>query len=242
MVETPAARPRGAQARSDWWKLALAFLAIVLLWNTWIVYPLKVLVVFFHELSHGLAAILTGGSIVEIQLQKEQGGLCITQGGSRFLILSAGSLGRLLFGGAILLLAARSRNDKAITGTLAVILLAVTLLFVRPWFGFGMMFGLGTGVALLLAALYLGKQGNDWLLRIIGLTSCLYAVLDIKSDVLDRPELQSDARMLAELTHIPTVVWGMVWLIIAVVATIWFLRKAGAAAQKSGSQANASAS
>ena len=202
-----------------------------LLWSTWLVYPLKILVVFFHELSHGLAAILTGGSIVEIQLQKEQGGVCITQGGNRFLILSAGYLGSLLFGGAILLLAARSRNDKRITGTLGAILIAVTLLFVRPWLGFGMLFGLGTGAALILAALYLGKRGNDWLLQTVGLTSCLYALLDIKSDILDRPELRSDARMLAELTGIPTVLWGILWLAVALSTTLWFLRKATAVRQ-----------
>ncbi len=206
------------------WKLGLILLAILFLWNSWLVYPLKVLVVFFHELSHGLAALLTGGSIVEIQLQKQQGGLCITQGGSRFVILTAGYLGSLLFGGGILLLAARSRDDKATVGTLAAVLLTVTLLFVRPWFGFGMFFGLGSGAVLILAAVYFSKDMNDWLLRVIGLVSCFYAVLDIKSDILDRPEAQSDAYMLAELTGIPTIVWGLLWIAIATWLTWFFLR------------------
>jgi hypothetical protein len=218
----------------------LIFVGVALLWNTWAVYPLKVLVVFFHELSHGLAAILTGGSIVEIELSREQGGTCITQGGNRFLILSAGYLGSLLFGGTLLLLAARSRNDKAITMTLACVLLGVTLLFVRPWFGFGMVFGLATATALFLAAQFLGKVGNDWLVQIIGLTSCLYAVLDIKSDILDRPEVRSDARMLAELTGIPTIVWGVIWLVLALALTIAFvLRAARAAEAQSGDPASA---
>jgi hypothetical protein len=212
-----------APTRSGLWKLGLILLAIVLLWNSWLVYPLKVLVVFFHELSHGLAAILTGGSIVEIQLQRQQGGLCITEGGSRFVILTAGYLGSLLFGGAILLLAARSKDDKGIVGSLAAILLVVTLVFVRPWFGFGMLFGLGSAVALGLAALYFSKDMNDWLLRVIGLVSCFYAVLDIKSDILDRPEAQSDAYMLSELTGIPTILWGLLWITIAVILTWFFL-------------------
>ncbi|MCP5065884.1 MAG: M50 family metallopeptidase [bacterium] len=205
-------------------KLGLILLAILFFWNSWLVYPLKVLVVFFHELSHGLAALLTGGSIVEIQLQKQQGGLCITQGGSRFVILTAGYLGSLLFGGAILLLAARSKDDKVIVGTLAAILLVVTLVWVRPWFGFGMIFGLGSAGVLALAAAYFSKDMNDGLLRVIGLVSCFYAVLDIKSDVLDRPEAKSDAHMLAELTGIPTIVWGLLWITIAVVLTYFFLK------------------
>ncbi len=225
MPDLIAARePRSTKA--DLWKLGLILLAILLLWNTWFVYPLKVLVVFFHELAHGLAAIVTGGSIVRIKLTRQQGGLCVTQGGVRFVVLTAGYLGSLLFGGAVLLLAARSQDDKKISGTLAAILLLVTLLFVRPWFGFGMIFGVVAGGGLLLAALYLGKDANDWLLRVIGIVSCLYAVLDIKSDILDRPEANSDAHMLAELTGIPTLFWGLLWIAIALVLTFLFLRAA----------------
>eukprot|EP00425_Heterocapsa_triquetra_P025156 CAMPEP_0195122230 /NCGR_PEP_ID=MMETSP0448-20130528/125969_1 /TAXON_ID=66468 /ORGANISM="Heterocapsa triquestra, Strain CCMP 448" /LENGTH=51 /DNA_ID=CAMNT_0040159715 /DNA_START=86 /DNA_END=237 /DNA_ORIENTATION=+ len=45
-----------------------------------------------------------------------------------------------------------------------------------------------------------GEEVNDLVLKVIGLTSCMYAVLDIKSDVLDRPYLRSDASMMAEAT------------------------------------------
>ena len=208
--------------------LLVVVVLIVLLWDTWIVYPLKILVVFFHELSHGLAAVLTGGSIERIELQAAEGGMAVTRGGSRFVILSAGYLGSLLLGGLLLVAAARSRHDRRILAGLGVVLLGVTLLFVRPWFGFGMLFGLTTGAALLAAARLLGSAAADILLKVIGLTSCLYAVLDIKSDVLDRSELQSDARMLAELTGLPTVVWGLIWIVVAVLATLGFLRAAAA--------------
>ena len=43
----------------------------------------------------------------------------------------------------------------------------------------------------------------------------LSAGLDIKSDILDRPELRSDARMLAELTGVPTLLWGGLWIAVA---------------------------
>jgi hypothetical protein len=206
--------------------LGLTLVGVFLLWNTWVVYPLKILVVFFHELGHGLAALLTGGSIVEIQLDPREGGMAVTQGGSRFFILSAGYLGSLLIGGVILVAAADSKRDRVITAVLGGVLLLVTLLFVRPWFGFGMLFGLAAASVLLLAARFLSHEWNDFLLSVIGLTSCLYAVLDIKSDVLDRPELQSDARMLAELTGLPTVLWGLIWIALALLGTFLFVRRA----------------
>jgi hypothetical protein len=72
-----------------------------------------------------------------------------------------------------------------------------------------------------------GATWNRRLLLTIGLTSALYAVLDIKSDVLDRPELESDAYMLAELTGIGSATtWGILWMAIAVVFTGWLLMRA----------------
>ncbi len=225
-MDTPHASGKGRALR--WLGLIVVVVAVVFLWHTWIVYPLKILVVFFHEMGHGIAAVLTGGSIVEIQLDPREGGLAITRGGSRFLILSAGYLGSLVIGGLILLGAAHSRHDRAITATLGIVLLIVTLLFVRPFFGFGQIFGLAAAALLLLAARFLSHEVNDFLLVVIGLTSCLYAVIDIKSDVLDRPELQSDARMLAEHTGLPTVLWGALWILLAVGGSIYFITRAQA--------------
>ena len=198
-------------------------LAVVYLWNTWIVYPLKILVVFFHELSHGLMAVITGGSIKEIRIVAAQGGVCVTAGGNRFLTLSAGYLGSLVLGGVILVLATRTRYDQTIATVIGGLMLLISLLFVRPIISFGIFFGLLAGLAMIAAGKYLSEDSNDFILKVIGLTSCLYAVLDIKSDVLDRPYLRSDARMLAELTHLPTIFWGLLWITIAVIAAVFFL-------------------
>jgi hypothetical protein len=193
-------------------RLVILLLLVTWLWNTWLVYPLKILVVFFHEFSHASAAWLTGGKVVEIKLQAAQGGHCITVGGHRFAVLSAGYLGSLLWGGGILVLASRYRLDKGATMALGVLLVVVTVWLVRPVLHFGFAFGMLSGIALLAAGRALPQQANEVLLKVIGLTSCLYAVLDIKSDILDRPHLRSDAYMLAEHTGLPTLFWGLLWL------------------------------
>jgi hypothetical protein len=64
---------------------------------------------------------------------------------------------------------------------------------------------------------------NRGVLFVLGLTSALYAILDIKGDVLDRPEALSDARMLADLTGIPALVWGIAWISIAIIYSLWLL-------------------
>ena len=163
--------------------LLLIFIGIVFLWDTLFVYPLKIFVVFMHEVSHGLAAIVTGGRIVEIQVNPQQGGHALTQGGSRFWTLTAGYLGSLLWGGLILLLAARTHLDKAISVLIGLGMVAISIGFGESTFTY--LFGIGFGVVLL-AVGFLSAQRwvNDWILRVIGVTSCLYAILDIKSDVL----------------------------------------------------------
>ena len=209
------------------WKQLLGLVALMVAvgfaWNTWFVYPLKILVVFFHELSHGLMAMATGGAIREIRLAAQEGGLCVTSGGNRFLVLSAGYLGSLVMGGIILLLATRTRHDKLLVWALGALMVAIALLFVRPLISFGFLFCLVIGAALIAAGSRLPEDVNDFILKTVGLTSCLYAVLDISSDILTRPELRSDARMLAEHTHIPTLVWGVVWMGIALAAAVFFL-------------------
>ena len=73
-------------------------LVALVLWNTVVVYPFRVFVVFLHEISHGLAAVLTGGRVVSIGLSANEGGVCVTRGGSPFLVLNAGYLGSLSVG------------------------------------------------------------------------------------------------------------------------------------------------
>lgn len=196
---------------------------VAVVWNTPVVFPLKILVVFFHELSHAIAAMLSGGRVIEIQVQWSEGGHCVTSGGNAFLILTAGYLGSLVWGGVLLTLAGRTRMDKVLTALLGVLLLLVTAWLVRPLLHFGFAFGIVAGLTFLVGGILFPHQVNDVLLKLVGLTSCLYAVLDIKSDILSRPQLHSDARMLAELTHVPTLVWGTLWFVISLGAAVGFL-------------------
>ncbi len=211
---------RSGSKAVDWRHLlALAggFVLILLLWDSIVVYPIKVFVVLLHEISHGLAAAVTGGSIERIEVNANQGGVCWTRGGIRFVVVSAGYLGSLLWGTAIFLLSARTRWDRPVAGLIGAFVLAMTLLYVRNWFGFG--FGLAFSVAMIAAAIKLPEWIVDFALQLLGLTSCLYAILDIKSDLISRRLEGSDAETLAEMTMIPGIVWGILWITISIALT-----------------------
>ncbi len=218
-------RTRGSERLRFVAGFAVYFLALWLLWNTPAVYPLKIFVVLLHEISHGIMAFATGGTIQEIVINADQGGACLCPGGSPFLTLSAGYLGSLLWGALLLALAMRGgRWARFGMAAVGLMVLGVGAFFVRT--GFGLAFAVLFSAALLASARYLPDTLNRTLLTALGLTSSLYAILDIKSDILDRPHLESDARMLAELTHIPTLVWGVLWIGIALAVSWWLLSRA----------------
>jgi hypothetical protein len=119
---------------------------------------------------------------------------------------------------------AKRISPPLVNGVIGGTVLALTLLYVRS--PFGVVFGLLFGTGIILASRQMNALWNRRLLLTLGLTSCLYAVLDIKSDVLDRPQLTSDARMLAELTGVPTLVWGFLWIVIALATVGLLFRRA----------------
>jgi hypothetical protein len=186
-------------------------------WQSKLVLPIKYLVVFFHELSHGLSAWLTGGEIVEIAVNANQSGHCVTRGGIRFIVISAGYLGSLIWGAAILLAAVKTRFDREITAGLAILLLLVTAIWVRN--SAGLLICILTGIGLLAFARYAGELACDQFLRFLGLTSCFYVIIDIKADLIDNSIQGSDAVKLAGMLHVPDWLVGGVWLIAAVFIT-----------------------
>lgn len=206
--------------RFDWWEFVLLcaiFLGLAFLWNTKWVYPLKLFVVLLHETSHGLAALATGGTVESVKVYAEEGGCTETRGGWAFAIVSAGYLGSMLFGATLLLVSTRTRLSQWFVLLLGVGAVAEAL---RLMPADGRFFAIACGVVL--AALApLPRFFSELALRVIGVNSCLYAILDIKSDVLDRRECASDASKLEEMTRIPSVAWGALWIAVSVVVTFY---------------------
>ncbi len=207
--------------RGHWQLLALTALVFAL-WSTPVVVPLKILVVYLHELSHGAAAILTGGQIEQINVSPQIGGFAVTRGGSRFAILTAGYLGSLLIGVGLLIAALKGPADRWIVAGLGAVTLLVTVLYMRDIFTIA--FGCLTGAAMLACGRWLSHAVNDLALRVIGLSSMIYVPYDIYDDTIRRPHLRSDARMLAEEFGGTTMLWGALWLLVSLLVIGWALR------------------
>lgn len=74
----------------------LAFAIIT--FKTCIARPLRLLTTFAHEFSHAASCWLTGGSVHQIEVYSNAGGVTRYRGGCRCIISSAGFLGESLWG------------------------------------------------------------------------------------------------------------------------------------------------
>lgn len=207
-------------------------IAAFFLWETRLLLPIKIFVVFLHELSHGLAAILTGGSVERLILLDDEGGLAFTRGGNRFLILSAGYLGSALWGTLLMRLAwARPVVRRVAIQGIAGLLALALLLYIRDvrTLAYVTVFILG----LWAVARWGDSRFHLATLWLLGSFSSLYAILDIGTDVLLQgpfagiPLLDggntftNDATLLASVTFVPAFVWGLLWGGIAVALYLW---------------------
>jgi magnesium-transporting ATPase (P-type) len=102
--------------------------------------------------------------------------------------------------------------------------LVITLLFIRNLFGFvyGVVFGLAMGAI----GLFLPLAVNDFILKYIGLTSMLYAIFDIKDDLISRNIAESDASRMGQMLFGNSLFWGVIWIVIAGVAAFFILKSA----------------
>ncbi len=175
--------------------------------------PLKWFESYFHEISHGLAAIISGGSVIQIQLFPNGAGLCTTRGGSNFLISFFGYAGAAIWGVIIYWFAAMHQRIAQIFSAIVAILLVMTLLlWVRDLFSFVIM------VVLLSVILLKFKLQNlayfQLFLQLIGATVLLNS---LKSPwyLIDGRAL-GDGAALAQLTGLPEIIWVCLWFVIGV--------------------------
>ncbi len=200
--------------------------AVFGLWHSPLIQPVKLMVVLFHELSHGLMALFSGGQVHNVILTADEGGACETSGGVPLFIVSAGYLGSMTMGGLMLYL---SRVKGCVT--LVYILLFMTLtaaIFTVLRDPYSRRFATGLAAAFLVLGFLVPTLLGALFLRILGTVSCLYSIFDIYWDVLatDRPGYtpENDAVAIANLTGVSPHVVGLLWLGLSVLFFLALLK------------------
>lgn len=222
-------------------KYLLILVVVVALWNTIIIKPIKLFAVFLHELGHAFMSFIFGYGIQGLRINLDESGYALTlpkNGFSSFMIANGGYLGSVLFALLILYLK-RTRFKKFILGTVAIVLLVVAIKF--SGITFTLLFAALFAAFVIILYMVQNDKIEDWAIDIIGIASVAYAIYDTFVDTIllqinmklhlingwGAVQPMTDAVQLQNMTHIPAVVWGVIWLVIAVVAVNAVLLKGG---------------
>ena len=208
-------------------------LASVLLWQTGpgslLLYPFTILATWFHEMGHGLVALLAGRGFEQLQVFADGSGVAVSlrpadgYGVTDALVAAGGPLGPGLAGA---LLIAASRAPAATRGALAALgaaLILSTLIWVRSLTGWLVLPGLGVAIALLAWRGPLPWQ--RFAIQLLGVQACISVWRQF--DYLFSPggsvggQLQrSDTGAIADVLLLPYWVWGAA-ISAAILALLW---------------------
>lgn len=181
-----------------------------------ILYPIRLLVTFLHELGHAIAAVLTGGHVDKLQINPDGSGWTRTAGGMRSLVIMGGYIGSAVFGNILFYMGVKWR--KAVVPVLY--LLAGSMIFTALfWFN-----SLFTSLVLILFSMFLiwmtGKKNMAReLLMFLGLICTIYIIQDF--NIGPGSDLKAYAR---EMIIFPVAVWKYIWLAIVLLLFIFNLK------------------
>jgi hypothetical protein len=172
-----------------------------------VLYPVTLLVTFLHEFGHAVGALITGGEVRGLQINRDGSGVTTTAGGNRAIILMGGYLGSAILGNLLFFIGAKKKQLTQITLLILAFIMAVTGLV---WFETIESTGLQLGFAAILAIIALKTNWDQDVLMFLGLAAVLYIIQDFNVGP------RSDLAMYEEVVGIlPASIWMYFWLIIA---------------------------
>lgn len=219
MIATDATR-RAERRRHLAFLVGTALLSVCL-WQTTIgsmaLYPFTILATWFHEMGHGLAAMLTGSRFERLLIYPDGSGMALSTtstggwGATRAFVAACGPLGPAIAGSLVILSSRRSRDAGTTLGILGAALIASTAIWVRSPVGFAVLPAIGLGLMAIAAK---GSESTKRIVaQFVGVQACISAWGQF--DYLFSPggsvggELhRSDTGAMADALFLPYWFWG----------------------------------
>ena len=196
-------------------------------------YPFRIFVTFIHEGGHAIAALLTGNSVESLSVATNASGETYTsQGGafSQMFVASAGYLGSMAYGAMLLVLIRKTIAARVVLIGSAALVFTLTLIYgllkpitagaVLSGVPFTLLAGSILTVGLILIARYASARVATFFVSFLAVQCVLNALLDLKTVFFlsspFAPSVPTDAVNMANATHIPALVWSVIWIVISV--------------------------
>lgn len=192
----------------------LIILSFVLMHLPFVGTYLKLINTLFHESSHALMTVMTQGKVASIALLSNTEGVTMSysRGFASFLVSLAGYVGASLFGLFFSYLYKRNRSKWIVR--LTILLMIFDLIFwVRNLYG---MIWITVMIAIIS---FLSIKANrfveflGFLITFILITQSFFTTFDIVTLSYLTPLQAGDATNLAHITHIPALLWSLIFFI-----------------------------
>ncbi len=214
--------------------LSAAAVVTVILWQVplgnYLLYPFTILATWFHEMGHGLTAILLGGYFRELVIFPNGSGFA-RYGGEVLLgrlghglVALGGPLGPAVAGSLLIFSSRSPRATTLCLQGLGITMLVSTLLWVRSLFGIVFIPLLG------LIILGIAYRGNRWLkdftIQFLGVQACISTFEQVGylfTYVIPGGHL-SDTGLLQKYLFLPYWLWGALISFMTIALLAWSLK------------------
>jgi hypothetical protein len=226
-------RPAREERRQRVALLAAVALGSVLLWQTalgsLLLYPFTILATWFHEMGHGLAAMLSGRGFERLLIFADGSGLAesLRPGdGYRLtdaLVAASGPLGPAVAGAALIVASRSPAATRAALAVLGAALVASTIIWVRSPTGWLVLPALGAAIAAL--ALRGPPPWQGFVIQLLGVQAAISAWRQLDylfsrgGNVGGAPH-RSDTGAIADVLFLPYWFWGAA-ISAAILALLW---------------------
>ena len=212
---------------------------MLLLWNTFILKPIKMVPIFVHEMGHFLANCALGDKIstANITLSDINHVHIVTNKWiTSFTIANSGYLASLIF--AIFML--RIKNEKLKRYTLGIVssCILISLIYIGKipaTFLYVIILTVATIVIYILNNDIIFELVND----ILGISSISYCIYEtVMKDILPQMATKinilrgftfntnkiTDADTMHKITGIPAIIWGVMWFVVSIIALLFCMK------------------
>lgn len=203
--------------------------------GNYLIYPFMILGTWFHEMGHGLTALLLGYEFDRLLIFANGSGLAESRTPadispfSRALIAAGGPLGPSFIGSALILASGRRKLWRPALIALAAIIACSTLIWVRTTTGWIVLPTIAAGLGLLA---WKGKPGiTRFALQFLGMLAALSMFLSwdylfMESAVINGQLILSDTGAIEANLLLPHWVWALALIAVATVMIAASLRYA----------------
>ncbi len=214
------------------WMIGFAIITIVLWqipYGMLVLYPFTILSTWFHEMAHGVTALILGGSFHQLEIYANGSGLAQWSGnlfGGNFgkaMVAAAGPLGPTIAGFLLIFLSTKEKLVKNTLYAFSAILLFSVIYWIRSVYGIPVI--LLFAVIVFFAAHKMKLQNQKLLLIFIGIQSYLSLYLSIgylmsQEAYIDDQFHISDTGVIAQNLFFPYWIWGGLIIFISIFAMV----------------------